>query len=273
MNMNIFFYTILFIMGTVFGSFYTLAIYRIPKKQNITHKHSYCPNCEHKLGFLDMIPVFSYIFLGAKCRYCKQKIRPRYFILELLSGIVFVMLALSIKLDIYQLKMPQIISFVFIILYTVFLFLTAGIDRENRKIERSVTIYGIVISIMYIIYLCIVEQANIYRYVMYMIAYIVILLLDTMTLKKCAKDKYVYGLLSVVIISVIFTGEYVAINSVIFTLLIIFFYLLISKYIAKKNRGNVKEEELYKNLDIAFYLSISNIILYLFVLFSSNYKI
>ena len=66
---------IIFIMGTVFGSFYTLAVHRIPKRQDITHTHSYCPNCNHKLGFLDLIPVFSYIFLGAKCRYCKQKIR------------------------------------------------------------------------------------------------------------------------------------------------------------------------------------------------------
>ena len=87
--MNTLLYILIFIMGTVFGSFYTLAIYRIPKRQDITHTHSYCPNCNHKLGFLDLIPVFSYIFLRAKCRYCGQKIRPRYFILEVLSGIVF----------------------------------------------------------------------------------------------------------------------------------------------------------------------------------------
>ena len=86
-------YIIIFIMGTVFGSFYTLAVHRIPKRQDITHTHSYCPNCNHKLGFLDLIPVFSYIFLGAKCRYCKEKIRPRYFIIELLSGISFVVIA------------------------------------------------------------------------------------------------------------------------------------------------------------------------------------
>ena len=71
--LNIFFYIILFAMGITFGSFYTLALYRIPKRQDITHTHSYCPNCNHKLGFLDLIPVFSYIFLGAKCKYCKNK--------------------------------------------------------------------------------------------------------------------------------------------------------------------------------------------------------
>ena len=91
--MDIFFYIIIFIMGITFGSFYTLAVYRIPKGQDITHTHSYCPNCNHKLGILDLIPVLSYIFLGAKCRYCKQKIRPRYFILEIISGLFFVTMA------------------------------------------------------------------------------------------------------------------------------------------------------------------------------------
>ena len=79
-KMNVFLYIIIFIMGTLFGSFYTLAVYRIPKKLDITHTHSFCPNCGHKLGVFELIPVWSYIFLGGKCKKCKQKIRPRYFI-------------------------------------------------------------------------------------------------------------------------------------------------------------------------------------------------
>ena len=82
-------YLYIFLIGITFGSFFTLAVYRIPLGKDITHTRSFCPNCNHKLGFWDMIPLFSYIFLGGKCRYCKQKIRPRYFILELLSGMVF----------------------------------------------------------------------------------------------------------------------------------------------------------------------------------------
>ena len=88
--MNIFFYTIIFLIGITFGSFYTLAVYRIPKGEDITHTHSYCPNCNHKLGFLDLIPVFSYIFLGGKCRYCKKPVRIRYLLLEITSGLIFV---------------------------------------------------------------------------------------------------------------------------------------------------------------------------------------
>src|SRR5574344_1035034 len=77
-------YTIIFIIGTMMGSFLTLAVYRIPLKQDITHKRSYCPNCNHRLQFLDLIPIFSYIFLKGKCRYCGNKIRARYILLEIL---------------------------------------------------------------------------------------------------------------------------------------------------------------------------------------------
>ena len=93
-NLNTIIYFFMFALGTVLGSFYTLAVYRIPLKQDITHTRSYCPKCNHKLNFLDLIPVLSYIFLGGKCRYCKNKIRLRYIILEILSGIVFLLYAM-----------------------------------------------------------------------------------------------------------------------------------------------------------------------------------
>ena len=104
--MNTYFYIILFIMGTLFGSFYTLAMYRIPRNIDIIKKHSYCPNCNHKLGFFELIPVLSYIFLGGKCKECKQKIRIRYLLLEILGGISFVVLAIALKINIYTINIP-----------------------------------------------------------------------------------------------------------------------------------------------------------------------
>ena len=103
--MNIFLYAIIFISGTVFGSFYTLAVYRIPKNIDIIKKHSYCPNCNHKLGFFELIPVLSYILLGGKCKHCKQKIRIRYLILEVLSGLLFVVLAIALNININNLSL------------------------------------------------------------------------------------------------------------------------------------------------------------------------
>lgn len=78
-----------FTVGTLFGSFFTLAIYRIPRKQDITHTRSYCPNCKHRLGFFDCFPILSFVSTIGRCRYCKQKISLRYPLIELLSGFVF----------------------------------------------------------------------------------------------------------------------------------------------------------------------------------------
>ena len=191
-KMNIFFYIILFIMGITFGSFYTLAVYRIPKGQDITHTHSYCPNCNHRLGILDLIPVFSYIFLGAKCRYCKQKIRPRYLILETLSGILFVLFGYLMGVNVYNLQVINVIEYAFFVLYLTFIVLIAGIDKEYRQINKPVLMYGIILSIVYIVYLYIIEKTSIYRYVIYLVAITIILLIDTITLKKHAKNNYKY---------------------------------------------------------------------------------
>lgn len=270
--MNTFFYIILFIIGTLFGSFYTLAVYRIPKRQDITHTHSYCPNCNHKLGFLDLIPIFSYLFLGAKCRYCKEKIRPRYFILEILSGILFVVLALVMKLNFYTLTIYNIAEYSFMVLYITYIVLLSVIDKENRNVNKGVNIYGIVISISYMVYLCIVEKANIYRYGIYLVLYIIILILDTITLKKYAKNSYVTGILLMLVTMVIFTGEYVVANSIIFTLLAIAFTILAYK-IKAKNKNKKSDKQISKEISIAFYLGVANILWLLLVLFCTNYII
>lgn len=257
-KMNIFFYIILFIMGITFGSFYTLAVYRIPKGQDITHTHSYCPNCNHRLGILDLIPVFSYIFLGAKCRYCKQKIRPRYLILETLSGILFVLFGYLMGLNVYNLQVINVIEYAFFVLYLTFIVLIAGIDKEYRQINKPVLMYGIILSIVYIVYLYIIEKTSIYRYVIYLVAITIILLIDTITLKKHAKNNYTYSVLLMIIIMSIFTGEYVTINSIIITLLAIAISLIIYKF---RNGKNIKENKNYnEKISIGFYLAISNII-------------
>lgn len=141
--MNIIFYLIIFIMGSLIGSFLTLATYRIPLNQDITYERSYCPKCGHKLGFLDLIPIFSYIFLGGKCRYCKTKISKRYITIEITSGILAVLLGLCLRLDIYDLNLLSVYDFWISILYIVLLYLTAVIDIEHREIDTRVLSYGV----------------------------------------------------------------------------------------------------------------------------------
>ena len=263
--MDVFFYIIIFIIGTLFGSFYTLAIYRIPKGQDITHTHSYCPNCEHKLGFWDLIPVFSYIFLGGKCRYCKEKIRPRYFIIEIISGIFFVLVAYLMGLSLEKLNNIKIIDYIFIVLYFTFIILMAGIDKENRKINKPVVMYGVIISIIYIVYLCIIDITSIYRYGIYLVLYIIVLLLDTVTLKKRAINKYVYSIILSVITMAIFSGEYATILSVVTTLLAIAIYELLIK-LKNSKKSKKAEKDVADTISIGFYLAIPNIVYFIWIL-------
>ena len=77
---------VIFFMGTCIFSFLNVIIYRVPRKMDFVKGHSFCPSCRHQLGALDLIPLFSYIFLGGKCRYCKKKIGARDTLIELFGG-------------------------------------------------------------------------------------------------------------------------------------------------------------------------------------------
>ena len=259
--MDIFLYIIIFIMGTVFGSFYTLAIYRIPNKIDITHTHSFCPNCHHKLGFFELIPVWSYLFLGGKCKECKQKIRPRYLIIEILSGITLVLIAYASKISFLNLDARTLIEIGFLVLYLSGIVIIAGIDLEHRKIEKSVIYYAIGILIFYIIYLCIVDKTNIYRYIMYLTLVLILLVIDTVSIKKKAKTNYILSILILLIVMVVFTGEAVTILTITMTLFAIGIYLLLNIVKEKANKLKKIEKEYSKDLRFGFYLSISNIII------------
>ncbi len=80
----------IFIFGITLGSFYNVVGYRLPRGESLVKPRSHCPNCQHVLTPLELIPIFSYLFQGAKCKNCKQKIAPFYMLFELLTGILFV---------------------------------------------------------------------------------------------------------------------------------------------------------------------------------------
>ncbi|HAL74538.1 MAG TPA: hypothetical protein DCM45_05520 [Clostridiales bacterium] len=79
--------------GLLIGSFLNVCIYRLPAGLTIVHGHSFCPNCKHNLGPLDLVPVFSYLLLGRRCRYCQKPISSRYMRVELVTGIYFALAA------------------------------------------------------------------------------------------------------------------------------------------------------------------------------------
>lgn len=86
--MDVFLSIFFFLFGLALGSFTNVLIWRIPNNLSIVYPPSHCPNCKEKIKPYDNIPLFSYVLLKGKCRYCKSPISPRYPIVELLLGVL-----------------------------------------------------------------------------------------------------------------------------------------------------------------------------------------
>lgn len=82
-------YIFIFAFGCCIGSFLNVVIYRLPRDKSLVTPPSACPSCGRHIRFYDNIPLVSWLVLGRKCRYCKVSISPRYFIIELLTALVF----------------------------------------------------------------------------------------------------------------------------------------------------------------------------------------
>lgn len=85
-------YLTIFLFGIVIGSFLNVCILRIPMHETIVTERSHCMSCGYQLSWYDMIPVFSWLCLGGRCRRCKSKISPQYPIIEALNGCLYVLI-------------------------------------------------------------------------------------------------------------------------------------------------------------------------------------
>ena len=83
---------LILIIGTLIGSFLNVCIYRIPKGETIVYGRSHCMSCQKEIKWYDLIPVISYLILGGKCRYCKEKLSLQYPCIELLNGLAYFVL-------------------------------------------------------------------------------------------------------------------------------------------------------------------------------------
>ena len=201
--------------------------------------------------------------MGGKCKQCKQKIRPRYFILEILSGLSFVLLAYGLKINANNLSVNILVKALFIVLYLVGIFIIAGIDKEERKIEKSVLYYGIMVSCAYIIYLCIMGQTSIYRYVMYLVTLIILLIIDTENQITKAKQSYIIETLMLIVVMLINTSIFVTISSIV----VVFTSIILTKLIYYMKNALNKHKKEHKDLTqihkFAYLLSIANVIIFM----------
>lgn len=98
-------FSMIFLFGLIIGSFLNVCIYRIPKGESIVFGSSHCMHCGHRLQWFELFPLFSYLFLRGKCRYCKGEISPQYPLIELANGALavlsFALLGFTLKALVY----------------------------------------------------------------------------------------------------------------------------------------------------------------------------
>lgn len=97
--MDILFFVIWFILGLCVGSFCNVLIYRIPRGEEFVRTPSHCVSCDHSLKWYELIPLFSWLIQGGKCRSCGAKVSVQYPVVEILTGIMWLITALLFRED------------------------------------------------------------------------------------------------------------------------------------------------------------------------------
>ena len=139
---------LIFIYGIIIGSFLNVCIYRIPREESIAFPSSHCPDCGTSLKWYDNIPLFSYISLIGKCRYCKSKISIQYPVVEFINGVTYLILYNHFDLS---------LDFVFYALIFSVLIIITFIDLKEMIIPDILVITILILSSLhkflnYIIY-------------------------------------------------------------------------------------------------------------------------
>ena len=112
------FYLAAFVLGSIWGSFCNVCIYRLPDNDSVVTKRSFCRSCRNKIKWYDNIPLLSFIFLKGKCRSCNNKISSQYFLVELISAISFLFIYFIYGISITTLLLI-ILSIFFIIIFFI----------------------------------------------------------------------------------------------------------------------------------------------------------
>jgi leader peptidase (prepilin peptidase)/N-methyltransferase len=130
----------IFFVGLAFGSFLNVCIYRLPLGLSVVTPRSACPKCKQPIAFYDNVPVLSWLILGGRCRQCKTRISPRYLMIELLTGLLFLACYWYFGLTLFTLK------------YCTFAFLLLGLiftDAETKLLPDKLTLPGLALGVIF----------------------------------------------------------------------------------------------------------------------------
>ena len=133
----------LVILGLLIGSFLNVVIYRYPQGKSIVFPSSHCPKCETALKWYHNIPLFSYIFLGGKCAFCKEKISFRYPFVELLTAVLFLLSFLMVGFT---------YTLIFYIVFVILALLIAFIDYDEKIIPNLFLLLILINAFAYFLY-------------------------------------------------------------------------------------------------------------------------
>ncbi|MCJ7656251.1 MAG: prepilin peptidase [Candidatus Atribacteria bacterium] len=133
-DINVF---LIFILGLIVGSFSNVCIYRIPRNESIIYPASHCPKCHSNISPGDNIPLLSYILLKGRCRNCKSKISIQYPIVELLTGLIYLIIYLVYGFSVQTL--------IYIILSSA-LIIIAFVDLNEQIVPDVISLPGTVIG-------------------------------------------------------------------------------------------------------------------------------
>jgi leader peptidase (prepilin peptidase)/N-methyltransferase len=130
---------IAFVYGTAVGSFLNVCIARLPSDESIISPPSHCPKCQTKLKWSDLVPLFSFLFLRRRCRYCGAPISWRYFVVESVTGLLFAGTWLRYGLSVDFFVFAAFISA---------LIVAFAVDLEHFIIPDQVSIIGVVLGLI-----------------------------------------------------------------------------------------------------------------------------
>ena len=128
-----------FVFGAVVGSFLNVCIVRLPKGESLISPPSHCPHCGASIPFYDNVPLISYLVLTGRCRLCREKISPRYFVVEFLTALFAVALWLR-----FSASITFLVAFVFVAALIVISF----IDLDVRIVPDVISLPGIGLGLL-----------------------------------------------------------------------------------------------------------------------------
>lgn len=150
--MELFVYFAIFLFGIVIGSFLNVVVDRLPRGESFFLGRSMCDHCNHKLSWIDLVPVVSFLLLGGKCRYCHKKLSWYYPIGELTTGVLFILLAYTLfgsNIVLLLAQLPYTIAFVYFAALISALIVIFYTDLKYGIIPFIVVFFALLITFLW----------------------------------------------------------------------------------------------------------------------------